>query len=83
MVHTPPYAPAPPRPLTGSLLLTCAGIVLLVTAIGSLALTDANLVGSGPENTAAQHVMLCLGLFSGIAAITSLLVALVLRMVRR
>lgn len=71
------------RPLTGALLFSGLGLVLFVMAIAGFLFYGANLVGSGPENTAAQNVMLCLGLVALCGSVASLLLALVLRLLRR
>ena len=71
------------RPLTGALLFTGLGIVLFFMALAGLFGYGANLVGSGPDNTAAQNVMLCLGLVSLTGSLASFVLAIVLRLVRR
>ncbi len=67
--------PSPVRPLTGALLFTGLGIVLILMALAGLLGYGANLVGSGPDNVAAQNVMLCLGLVSFTGSLASFVLA--------
>lgn len=76
-------APSAIRPLTGALLFTGLGIVLFSMALAGLVGYDANLVGSGPDNDAAQNVMMCLGLVSLAGSLASFALAVVLRLMRR
>ncbi|MCW2813685.1 MAG: hypothetical protein JWN84_1140 [Nocardioides sp.] len=76
-------APSAVRPLTGALLFTGLGIVLFLMALAGFFGYDANLVGSGPDNVAAQNVMLCLGLLSLAGSLASCVLAVVLRLMRR
>ncbi|QCW49519.1 hypothetical protein FE634_02210 [Nocardioides dongxiaopingii] len=71
------------RPLTGALLFTGLGVVLFLMALAGLFGYGANLVGSGPDNVAAQNVMLCLGLVCLAGSLASFALAVVLRLLRR